>query len=123
MESLLTVRARRERGGLRMVTVDVDKFRTLAEAFGIADIPTLVLLCDRQPVARIDGKATASQIDAMLESHLPDGNELRIPHRLQSVGGSEKSAGWAAGGRESDRRVRVRGIEALTRFDSLERPT
>jgi thioredoxin-like negative regulator of GroEL len=76
MESLLTVRARRERGRLRIVTVDVDAFRALAEAFAIADLPTLVLLCNRQPVARIDGKATASQIDAMLESHLPDGGRI-----------------------------------------------
>jgi thioredoxin-like negative regulator of GroEL len=83
MESLLTVRARRERGRLRIVTVDVDEFRTLAEAFGIADVPTLVLLCDRQPVARIDGKATASQVDAMLVS--PMAMSSGSCTRLQSV--------------------------------------
>ena len=72
MESLLTMLARKERGRLKVVTVDVDASQALADAFAIVDIPTLVLLCDRRPVARIEGKAFGPQIDAMIRGHLPE---------------------------------------------------
>jgi thioredoxin-like negative regulator of GroEL len=84
MESLLAVRAWRERDRLRFVTVDVDEFSALAESFGIADVPTLVLLCDRKPVARLAGRVTASRIDAMLRNHLADGEELGLLYRLRT---------------------------------------
>ena len=72
MESLLTALARRERGRLKVVTVDIDASRALAAAFAISTIPTLVLLRDRRPVARIEGKASRPQIDAMIRGHLPE---------------------------------------------------
>ena len=72
MESLLTALARRERGRLKVVTVDIDASQALAAAFAISSIPTLVLLRDRRPVARIEGKASRPQIDAMIRGHLPE---------------------------------------------------
>jgi thioredoxin-like negative regulator of GroEL len=44
MESLLAQLTRKQRGRLRVVTVDADSSRPLADAFAVADIPTLVLL-------------------------------------------------------------------------------
>jgi len=33
-------------------------------------VPTLVLVIDRKAVARLDGRASAPRIEAMLEEHL-----------------------------------------------------
>jgi thioredoxin 2 len=70
MESLIAHFARKDRNRLRVVTVDVDERRDLAERLSIERVPTLVLLADRKPVARIDGRASAPRIAAMLEQHL-----------------------------------------------------
>jgi thioredoxin-like negative regulator of GroEL len=51
MESLLAVFAHRERGRLRVVTVDADASRALADVLGVTEIPTLVLLRGRRAVA------------------------------------------------------------------------
>jgi thioredoxin-like negative regulator of GroEL len=85
MESLLAMVARRERGRLRVVPVDADTSRALADALGVTEIPTLVLLRDRQAVARIEGRATGAQIDALIGAHVPDADEaLGILYRLRS---------------------------------------
>jgi thioredoxin-like negative regulator of GroEL len=85
MESLLAVVAHRERGRLRVVTVDTDASRALADALGITEIPTLVLLRDRQAVARLEGRATGQQVDAMISAHVPDVDEaLGILYRLRA---------------------------------------
>jgi thioredoxin 1 len=84
MESVLAVVTRRERDRLRVVPVDVDASRALADTLGVTKIPTLVLLRDRRAVARIEGRATAPQIDAMIRAHLPDGDEaLGVLYRLR----------------------------------------
>ena len=72
MESLLTALARKERGRLKVVTVDVDASQALTAAFAISSIPTLVLFLDRRPVARLEGQAAGPQIDAMIRGHLPE---------------------------------------------------
>jgi thioredoxin-like negative regulator of GroEL len=71
MESLLAHLARKERGRLRISRVDADATPTLVERLGVTEIPTLVLLLERKPVARIDGRASAPRIERMLEAHLP----------------------------------------------------
>jgi thioredoxin-like negative regulator of GroEL len=77
--------ARRERGRLRLVPVDADASRALADALGVREIPTLVLLRDGRAVARIEGRATRPQIDAMIGAHVADGEEaLGILYRLRS---------------------------------------
>lgn len=72
MESLLAHLARKERGRLRISLVDVDSSTELAEALGVAQVPTLVLVKDRKPVARLDGRASAPQIERMLVPYLAD---------------------------------------------------
>ena len=73
MESLLAHIARRERDRLRVRRVDVDEQPELAERFHVADVPSLVLVKRRRVVARLEGRSTAPQIDAMLQGHLRDG--------------------------------------------------
>ena len=103
MESLLAVIERRERGRLRVVPVDADASRALADALGITEIPTLVLLRDRQAVARLEGRATGQQVDAMISAHVPDGDEaLGILYRLRTA--------WEA---RNNQRAALKAIEQL----------
>jgi len=70
MESLLAHVARKERGRLRVTRVDVDRRSDLADRFEVKDVPTLVLIKDKQVVARIDGRTSAPRIERMLEPYL-----------------------------------------------------
>jgi thioredoxin-like negative regulator of GroEL len=70
MESLLAHLARKERTRLRTAKVDVDSRPELAEKFNVDAVPTLVLVKGRQPVARLEGRASAPKIEAMIEPHL-----------------------------------------------------
>jgi thioredoxin-like negative regulator of GroEL len=71
MESLVAHIARKERGRLRVIQVDVDQRVDLAEKLGVEDVPTLVLVVDRKAVARLTGRSSAPKIEAMLDEHLP----------------------------------------------------
>ena len=70
MESLVAHIARKERHRLRVVQVDVDKRADLVEKLAVQSSPALVLVVNRKAVARLDGRASAPKIDAMLEQHL-----------------------------------------------------
>ncbi len=70
MESLLAHIARKERHRLRVVQVDLDERRDVAEKLGVASAPTLVLVRGKDLIARIEGRASAPRIEAMLEEHL-----------------------------------------------------
>ncbi len=70
MESLLAHVARKERQRLRVARVDVDRRPDLAARLQITDVPTLVLIKDRRPVARIEGRSSAPKIERMLEPFL-----------------------------------------------------
>jgi thioredoxin-like negative regulator of GroEL len=70
MESLLAHIARKERERLRVIQVDVEQRRDLADRFAVAEAPTLVLVVGRRAVARVVGRASAPRIEAMLDSHL-----------------------------------------------------
>jgi thioredoxin-like negative regulator of GroEL len=70
MESLLAHLARKERGRLRMMRVDVDDQPDLATRFRVDDVPTLVLVKHNRVVDRIEGRASAPAIESMLEPHL-----------------------------------------------------
>ncbi len=69
MESLLAHIARKERGRLRVSKVDVDERPELGRRFHVEQVPSLTLVIDKRVVARIDGRATAPRIEAMLEPH------------------------------------------------------
>jgi thioredoxin 2 len=70
MESLVAHVARKERDRLRVIQVDVDQRADLVEKLAVQSVPTLVLVVDRKAVARLDGRASAPKIEAMLDLHL-----------------------------------------------------
>ncbi len=76
MESLVAHIARKERDRLRVIQVDVDQRADLVEKLAVEHVPTLVLVIDRKAVARLDGRASAPRIEAMLEEHLPVGSPV-----------------------------------------------
>lgn len=70
MESLLAHIARKERTRLRVIQVDVDERTDLVAKLKVQAAPALVLVAEKRVVARIDGRASATRIEAMLEEHL-----------------------------------------------------
>jgi thioredoxin-like negative regulator of GroEL len=70
MESLIAHFARKERERLQVVSVDVDDHTALARRFAVERVPTLVLVKGDEPVGRLDGRATGTQIESLLEQHL-----------------------------------------------------
>jgi thioredoxin-like negative regulator of GroEL len=70
MESLLAHLARKERARLRVRRVDVDDNAELAERFRVETVPTLVLVVGKRAVGRLEGRASAPRIEALLEEHL-----------------------------------------------------
>jgi thioredoxin-like negative regulator of GroEL len=70
MESLLAHIGRRERTRLSVKKVDVDERPELMERFGVGEVPSLALVIGKRVVSRLEGRATAPRIEAMLEEHL-----------------------------------------------------
>jgi thioredoxin 1 len=71
MESLLAHLARKERTRLRVMRVEIEEQPELAEKFRVTVVPTLVLVKQKKVVERLDGRASAPKIEAMIERHLP----------------------------------------------------
>jgi thioredoxin-like negative regulator of GroEL len=72
MESLLAHLARKERGRLRVLRVDVDEQPELAERFRVETVPTLVLVLGKRAVGRLEGRVSQPRIEALLQPHLPE---------------------------------------------------
>ncbi len=70
MESLLAHLARKERDRLRISRIDITASPEWAQRFAIEEAPALVLIKDRRPVARLEGRVSAPQIERMLDPHL-----------------------------------------------------
>jgi thioredoxin-like negative regulator of GroEL len=70
MESLLAHLARKERARLRVSRIDASAHPELCERLSVTDVPTLVLVKHRRPVARLEGRVSAPQIERMLDPHL-----------------------------------------------------
>jgi thioredoxin 1 len=70
MESLLAHLARKERERLRISRIDVTASPEWVDRLGVTRVPTLILLKDRRPVERLEGKVSAPRIVRMLEPHL-----------------------------------------------------
>jgi thioredoxin 1 len=77
MESLLAHLGRKERDRLRIARIDIDHSPEWVEQLKITDTPTLVLLKDRRPVGRIEGRASAPQIERMIAPHLAPKDRAR----------------------------------------------
>lgn len=71
MESLVAHIARKERDRLRVVQIDVDERGDLVQQLAVASVPTLVLVVDRKVARRLTGRASAPQIEKLLDEHLP----------------------------------------------------
>jgi thioredoxin-like negative regulator of GroEL len=71
MESLLAHLARKERNRLRIALMDADQQPDWIERLKVTEIPTLVLIKDRRPVARLEGRVSAPQIERMIAPYLP----------------------------------------------------
>ena len=54
------------KASLRITEVDLDDNPGLARELGVETAPTLILLRDGHPLARLIGRATGKQIDDML---------------------------------------------------------
>jgi thioredoxin-like negative regulator of GroEL len=70
MESLLAHLARKERSRLRVARIDAETQPEWIERLQITEIPTLILVKDRRPVARLEGRVSAPQIERMISPHL-----------------------------------------------------
>jgi thioredoxin-like negative regulator of GroEL len=70
MESLLAHLARKERDRLRVSRIDLLTSPEWADLLGVTQVPTLVLLKDRKPVERLEGRVSAPQIERMLAPYL-----------------------------------------------------
>jgi thioredoxin-like negative regulator of GroEL len=70
MESLLAHLARKERLRLRVMRIDVEAQPDLVERLRVSEIPTLVLVKGKLVVDRLEGRASAPKIEAMLARHL-----------------------------------------------------
>jgi thioredoxin-like negative regulator of GroEL len=71
MESLLAHLARKERSRLRIALIDAEREPRWIDRLNITEVPTLVLIKDRRPVSRLEGRASAPQIERMIAPHLP----------------------------------------------------
>lgn len=67
------------KSSLRVVEVDVGEHTELADALGIRETPALVLVVGGRPAARLEGRATGSQIDAMLRPFIGRAEVGRAP--------------------------------------------
>ena len=70
MESLLAHLERKERHRLSVKRVDVDEEPELAERFEVRSVPTLILVRGKRAVARLEGRAKASEIEELVDRHL-----------------------------------------------------
>jgi thioredoxin-like negative regulator of GroEL len=70
MESLLAHLARKERARLQVVRIDADEQPDWTERLRVTEIPTLILIKDRRPVERLEGRVSAPQIERMISPHL-----------------------------------------------------
>jgi thioredoxin-like negative regulator of GroEL len=83
MESLLANLARKERERLRVSRVDVEEHPDLAERLEVTEVPTLILVSGRKPIARLEGRSSAPRIERMIGRHL-EASEPRNPAAVSS---------------------------------------
>ena len=82
MDSLLDHLARKERDRLRVVSVDVEEDPATARRFRVRKVPTLVLVKDKRTVARVEGRAKATDIEELVETHLRTAHGNRNSSKL-----------------------------------------
>jgi thioredoxin-like negative regulator of GroEL len=70
MDSTLAHLARKERRRVRLTRVDIDERPDLAKRFRVEKAPTLVLICNRRVVERLEGRSSVPRIEQMLDRYL-----------------------------------------------------
>jgi thioredoxin 1 len=70
MESHHAHLARKERARLRVARIDADEQPDWIKRLKVTEIPTLILIKDRRPVERLEGRVSAPQIERMISPHL-----------------------------------------------------
>jgi thioredoxin-like negative regulator of GroEL len=70
MESVLARLQVRERGRIRVGRVDADDRPDLVERLGVDEIPSIVMLEDRKPFARLRGRATLGDVERLLSQRI-----------------------------------------------------
>ena len=70
MESLVAWVKVTQKKRLRVVDVDAERSRALAERLQVRKVPSLVLVKDRQVVGRLEGRATGRQIEELIRPYL-----------------------------------------------------
>ena len=71
MESLIAHFSHKERERLRVAVVDVEQRPDLVEKLRVSTVPALLLIEERRVVARLEGRASAPKIEALLDANLP----------------------------------------------------
>lgn len=59
-----------EKDRLRVLEVDADTNEPLMRALDVDTVPALVLLADREVLARHEGRATGRQIERLIRPHI-----------------------------------------------------
>ena len=72
-------------GRFKLVKIDSDQEKELAQAFGIRSIPTCVLMFGGKPVDGFMGALPEGQIKEFLDKHLPEGEVLEAEITGESV--------------------------------------
>jgi thioredoxin-like negative regulator of GroEL len=70
MESLVAWVKVTHKRSLRVVEVDADSERRLAERLQVSDVPSLVLVKGSRVVGRLEGRATGDDIERMISPHV-----------------------------------------------------
>jgi thioredoxin-like negative regulator of GroEL len=70
MSSLVAWVSVTEKARLRVIEVDVDENQRFAKALEVTSVPTLLLVHDRQVLARHDGRATGQDIEELIRPHV-----------------------------------------------------
>jgi thioredoxin-like negative regulator of GroEL len=70
MESLVAWVKVTQKKRLRVIDIDADRNPALTRELNVSEIPTLVMVKDRQVVGRLEGRATGRQIDELIRPHL-----------------------------------------------------
>ena len=83
MESLLAHLERKERHRLSVKRVDVENEPELAKRFEVKSVPTLILVKGKRAVARLEGRAKAAEIEALVDRYLGGDAETGPEARAQ----------------------------------------
>ena len=81
-------------GALKLVKVNIDEERELAERFGIASIPTMILFRDGEPSVSVIGAQPKGAIDAEELRGVPERQQPTLDLLRRAEAEQEVAIGW-----------------------------